>query len=499
MATNASLSIASLINVSTSLAQAATQGQGTQSLLVLSGSPVIDATTRMAPFSSSSQVAQLFGSAALETEAAELWFQQSSNTMFIGRWAQTATAGQLIGAPLTPAQQLVSAWQAITDGGFSIAINGSPATQVTGISFAAVNNLNAVAALIQPQLAGASIVYNAFSGNFVLTSSTSGVASTVSFAAPPTGEGVTDISSLLGLTESSSGCIQANGVAAESALSAATLFDQMFGAQWYGMAIIGAADTDHTAVASFLSSTQNKHFYFTSTQQSGALVAAFTTDIASVLQSANVGKAAVQYSGTSPLSAISLAGKMLSVNYAGSNTVIAGMYQNEPGISPDALNSMQLAALIAKNCNGFVAYNNGSSIIQPGVCCNGQFLDTVIGADALALTIMSTVDNLLLSQHIPQTDSGMHQIKVAIESVLQQFVTNGFIAPGVWNGPLFGSLANGSDGTPPTLTSGFYVFQPPIASQPVAQKAQRISVPFQIAVNLAGAVQTVNAAITLNR
>ena len=77
------------------------------------------------------------------------------------------------------------------------------------------------------------------------------------------------------------------------------------------------------------------------------------------------------------------------------------------------------------------------------------------------------------------------------------YADNGFIAPGVWNGPLFGSLQNNADGTAPTLSTGYYVYQPPIASQPANQRSQRISVPFQIAVNLAGAVQTVNVLITL--
>jgi Protein of unknown function (DUF3383) len=498
MATNASLSIASLINVSASLAQAATQSQGTQSLLILSGSSAIDVVTRMESFSSDTEVAQLFGSDAPETLAATLWFEQASNPLFIGRWAQTASSGQLIGAPLSAAQQLISAWQAITDGGFTIALNGAAAEQVTGINFSTASNLNAVAALIQAELSGATIVFSAIDSNFIVTSSTSGATSTVSFASAPTGMGVTDISGMLGLSQASSGAFLANGVAAESALAAATLIDQMFGSQWYGMAIIGAADTDHLAVAPFLAASQNKHFYFTSTQEAGVLVSSFTTDIASELMAANVAKTAVQFNGSTPFSAISLAGKMLSVDYTGSNTVIAAMYQNEPGVAPDNLNSLQLAALLGKNCNAFLAYNNGSSIVQPGICSNGQFIDTVIGADALSLTIMSTVFNLLLTQHIPQTDAGMHKIKVAIEQVLQQFVANGYIAPGVWNGPLFGSLQLGSDGTPPTLTKGYYVFQPPIASQPAAQKNQRISVPFQIAANLTGAVATVNAAITLN-
>lgn len=501
MAINSSLPISSLINTTASLAAAAVQGQTTNSLLILGSSPGIDIVTRMEQFTSISEVATLFGSDAPETLAATVYFDQSPQpaSVFIGRWAQTATAGQLFGSPLTPAQQLLSYWTGVTDGGFAITINGSAAEQVSGISFASATTLNGVAALIQAQLTTATIVYSAIDGNFVITSSMTGATSTVSFATSPTGEGVTDISAMLGLTAASSGAYVANGVAAESALTAATLFDAMFGNSWYAMSILGAADADHVAVSSFLASTTNKHFYQASTQEAGVLVSSDTTDIASILMASNVAKTAVQYNGSSPYSGISLMGRILTTDWSGTNTAISLMYQQEPSVTPDQLNSVQLAAMLRKNCNGFLAYNNGASIIQPGICSNGQYIDTVIGADALTLAIQTAVFNLLYTSttKIPGTDAGNHRIKVVIEQVLAQFVANGFIAAGTWYGALFGSLQNGSDGTPPTLTKGYYVYQPPVALQSAAQQAQRISVPFQIAANLAGAVQTASVAITL--
>jgi hypothetical protein len=502
MTTNASLPISSLISVTASLAAAAVQGQTTSSLLILGSSPVIDVETRMEPFSSLTEVGELFSETDPEYLAAVPFFGQSPQpaSAFIGRWAQTATNGQLFGSPLTATQQLLATWTAITDGSFGIAINGAGVVQVSALNFSGAANLNAVAALIQAELTGATIEYSAYGENFVITSSTTGTTSTVSFATTPTGEGVTDISALLGLTAASSGAYVANGIAAESALAAATLFDQTFGQQWYALSICGAADSDHEAVSAFLAGTTNKHFYQVSTQEAGVLVSTDTSDIAAVLMASSTAKVAVQYNGSSPYSGLSLLGRILTVDYSASNSAIDLMWQQEPGITADNLTSPQLAAMLAKNCNGFVGYNNGSAIIQPGICSNGQYIDTVIGADALTLAIQSAVFNLFYTSttKIPGTDAGNHRIKVTIEQVLAQFVTNGFIAPGVWNGPLFGSLTAGSDGTPPTLAKGYYVYQPPVALQTAAQQASRISVPFQIAVNLAGAVNTVNVAITLN-
>lgn len=499
MPSNASLSISSLINVSDTLAAAAAQAQSTQTMLVLVDDPNIDTVTRFENFASATAVATWFGSNAAATAAATPWFGQlpQPTTLSIGRWVQGAASGQLLGAPLTASQQTISNWTAVTTGGFTITIDGGSPEVITGLNFSAVSNLNAVAAVIQGHLTGATIVWNANSQNFVVTSNTTGTSSTVSFATAP-GSGV-DISTMLGLKSTSSGCFQAPGLAAETALAAATLFDERFGQEWYGLMLIGAADSDVLAVAQFLAGSSNKHFVFGSTIEAGVLVSTSTTDLAYVLQNAAVAKTAVQYNGTSPYSVMSLAGRILTVDYTGTNTDINLMYKQEPGITPDALHTSQLAAALAKNCNVFVSYNNGANIIQPGICSNGQWIDTVIGTDALCLAIQSAVFNLLYTTptKIPQSDAGMHQVKVTIEQVCQQFAQNGFLAPGVWNGPLFGSLQNNNDGTPPTLTKGYYVFAPPIATQSLTTRQQRLSVPFQIAARIAGAVQTVNVNIIL--
>lgn len=496
MTINASLSISRLVNVTATLTAAAAQAQSTSTYLILGNSPVIDPTSRIRTYMSSTAVATDFGSGAPETLAAALFFQQAPQPteLQIGRWAQTATSGQLYGSPLSAAQQLISTWTAITDGGFHIAIDGAGAENVTGLNFTAVNNLNGVASVINAALTGAVVVWNSVYQQFIATSNTTGATSSVGFATAGSG-GATDISGLLGFTQASSGSYQAPGIAAETALAAVTIFDAQFGQQWYALSILGAVDVDHLAVSAFLQGSSNKHFYGVSTQEAGVLVANSTSDIAFELKSSTVAKTAVQYNGGSPYSVASLLGRILTTDWNGNKTAITLMYKQEPGITPDNLNVNQVNALEAKNCNGFLSYNNGTAIIEPGVCSNGEFIDTAIGADTLALAVQTAVYNLLYTSptKIPQTDSGMHLIKVTIEQVLSQFAANGFLAPGIWDAAGFGSLNQGDP-----LDSGYYVFAPPIATQPAPQRAQRLSVPFQIACKLAGAVQTVNVAITLN-
>jgi hypothetical protein len=497
MAINASLPVSGLINVTASLAAAAVQGQSTTNMLVLGSSNVINPVTRIQTYTSAAAVtAAGFPPTSPEALFADVWFAQSPTPprLKVGRWVQSASSAQLVGAPLSATQQLIATWQAITNGGFDITIDGTAKT-LTALNFSGASNLNAVAAIVQADLTGATFIWNSVNSTFVVTSNTTGTTSSVSFAT--TGSG-TDISAMLGLTAGSSGVVQASpGLVAESAATAVTLFDANYGGQWYGIDVLGAADSDIEAIVPIIAGSANKHFFFPTTQEAGVLVAATTTDIASVLQASNSTKVAVQYSGQTPYASAALSAIMLGVDYTGSNTVKAAMWQVLADVAGDSISPTQLTALLGKNANGFLNYNNGASIVQPGICSNGQYIDTVIGADALALAIQTAVFNLFLTQTVPQTDGGNHLIKVAIQNVLQQFVNNGYIAPGVWNGPPFGGLQANADGTAPTLSTGYYVYQPPIASQNAAQRNARISVPFQIAVNLAGAVQTVSVAILL--
>jgi len=497
---NPSLPISLFVPIGEILNSPAAQGQNTSTLLILGGSSVIDTQTRMRSYASLTAIATDFGTTAPEYLEAVPWFSQTPQPplVLIGRWAKTATSGQLYGAPLSAAQQaaLITALQAITTGSLTISLDGT-SHNLTALNFSAIQNLNGAAAVLQTALAaadaGTTCVWSAAYGQFVITSGTTGATSAVSFATPE-GTGI-DVSAQMGLQQvAGNGAYVVAGIVAETALAAATLFDQQFGQQWYAMVIAGAADSDHQAVAPFLAATTNKHFYGISTQEAGVLVSTDTTDIAYELMNAQVGKTAVQYNGSSAYSIPSLLAKILTVNWGGSDTALTLAYQDEPGISPDNLNATQFAAMVAKNCNGYLGVNGGTSMLWPGICSNGQWIDTVIGADVLTIQLQIAVFNLMktIGTKVAQTDPGMHQIKVKMQSVLSQWVKNGFLAAGLpWNGPSFGSLDTGDP-----LPKGYYIYQPPIASQDPTTRSERISVPFQIAANLAGAVHTVPCTIT---
>ncbi len=597
------LPVQRLVRTTVTLSPPAPTALDIDTLVIIGSSNVINTTERMRIYSSIGAIATDFGTTAPEYLAAVLWFEQNPapSNLNIGRWAQTATSGLLVGGP--ELSLLYTAYTGITTGAFYILLNGVP-TAISGLNFSSVTNMNGVASVIQTALAaavaGTTCVWNATYSTFIIsTAGSTGVNSTVGFASLPdavgsasfsgppanndtitlngtaitfvtsgatgnqvnigttavtlaslatlinasvdvqiskfkatvvgtilylnavtTGAGGnsltlaksataitlsgatlsgatgTDISVLSGLTSTTSGAYVANGVAAETALTAVTTLDQQFSNQWYGLTILGAADSDILSVAAYVeASTVTPHFYGVTTQEAGVLVAGDTADIAYQLQQLGYNHTAVQYSSSNPYAVVSLMARILTTNWSANNSTITLMYKQEPGIVAESLNTNQITNLEAKNCNVFVKYNNNTAIIEMSTCASGQFIDTVIGMDWLSTTLQANWYAALYgtATKIPQTDAGMHILATVAADTCQGAVNNGLLAPGQWNSGGFGTLNQGD-----FLAQGFYIFQPSVNTQSQTLRAQRKSVPFQIAVKLAGAVQTIDGSILVN-
>ncbi len=188
------LNVSDVVNVQVNIAPLAATFSNFGSLVIIGSSPVIDTSERIRLYTTLGGVASDFGTTAPEWLAADLFFSQSPQPAFlyIGRWAQNATAGILHGGFMTPTQQLLSNFTSISNGGFLIYIDGVPCS-VTGIGLTGALNINGVANSIQTTLqtlaTGATFVWNSNLQRFDITSGTTGIISSVSYAAPPTASG----------------------------------------------------------------------------------------------------------------------------------------------------------------------------------------------------------------------------------------------------------------------------------------------------------------------
>jgi hypothetical protein len=493
--TNLGLSVNDVVSVLIQLAALGAQQRNFGSLIVLGDSNVIDVVQRYRLYTSASSVGTDFGTSAPEYLAAVEFFDQSPQPaqMYIGRWARTATNGALVGGALSPTQQAIANFTVVTNGGLTVTVDSTPHA-LTGINLSAVTNLNGVASDLQTALSGvATVIWDAANAVFRVFSATTGAASAVSFATAP-GSG-TDISGLMGLTAAAGGYV-ANGIIAESPLACVNTFLNLTN-NWYGSmfaASVMPADSDYVAVAGAIQSATVSRIFGVTTQEANALNAGNSSDVASLLKALGYTRTFVQYSSSSPYATAAIYGIAFTVDFTGANTVLTLKFKQESGIVAETLTETQAAALIGKNCNVFVNYNNGVAIVQNGVMASGQFFDVINGTDWLQNFIQTTLFNLLVTSptKLPQTDAGVSQLVNGVTGCCEQAVTNGLVAPGVWTGPAVGVIVNGQ-----TLITGYYVYAPPVASQAQSARAARQAPLIQAAIKLAGAIHSSSVIVSV--
>lgn len=481
-----------LINVTVSLSEVGAQYANYDSLLILGDTSVIGVGERIRSYNGIDEVAEDFSTTDPEYLASVKFFAQSPQpeSVFIGRWASSATKAYLPGGVLTSTEQTLTTWTAITNGSFNITIDGT-AKSLSSLSFASAANLNAVATVISTALGSAGTC--TWNGQyFTITSATSGTSSSVAYATA--GSSGTNIATMLKLTSTTASPPVA-GYAAESLDTCVAALDNL-PTFWYGLTVVSATaqQADLITVSDYIEAAGN-HIHGISTSNTQVLSSTVTTDVASVCKAAGYKRTFVQYSQAAYVAA-SFFGRAFTVDWAGSNTTITLMWKKEPGVTPETLTASQADTLISKRCNFYVYYDNDTAILQNGVMSGDAFFDDIHGIDAFANALAVNLWNALYTSttKIPQTDAGNHQLVTVAEATCATYVTNGFFAPGTWNIGGFGTLKQGD-----YLDKGYYVYCAPCSTQSVADRTARKSMPIQVAGKLAGAIHSVDVGVTINR
>lgn len=487
------LNVGRLVRVSVNLAPLAAARRGFGTLLIAGDSNVINGSERIRSYVDLESVATDFGTSAPEYLAASLYFGQSPRpqTLMIGRWLRTATAGLLQGGILSSTEQALSNFTSVTTGSFKITVDGAVKT-VSGVNLSAVTNLNGVASAINAVLTGATVAWDG--SRFTVTSNTTGTASSLSYA-EATGTG-TDISAKLKLT-SALALAPIPGYAAESAVDCAAAMANVSG-QWYGLSFAASTMPDAAsivAVAAFIEGASISRIFGVTETDTRVLDATYTSDLASQLKALSYKRTCVQYSANK-YAICSLMGRAFSVNFSANRSTITLMYKQEPGVVAATLTETQAQTLKAKRCNVFVNYMNNTAIIQYGVMSGQAYFDEIHGLDWFADALQTAEYNLLYQSKtkIPQTDAGQNQLVNAASQVCQEAINNGLVAPGQWNADGFGQLSRGD-----YLQEGFYIYTQPMAAQDQSIREQRIAPPIQIALKLAGAIHEIDCIVDVNR
>lgn len=186
----------------------------------------------------------------------------------------------------------------------------------------------------------------------------------------------------------------------------------------------------------------------------------------------------------------------MSTNWDGSNTASTQQMKNLANILPDPGITQTVLSLC--QTIGVDIYANFGPLPKLFSTGGNVFFDQVWGQLWMTAALQVAGFNAIATTttKIPQTEAGIALLRNAYIKILEQGVTNGFIAPGAWNSAvLFGNPATLIDSV---KNLGFYVYSQPVAQQLQTARVARQAPVIQIAVKLAGAVHSSSVIVYIN-
>ena len=389
-------------------------------------------TATAVPFYSQAEVGKYFGTSSTEYALAGNYFIADSNssrkpdTLWIYRYVDTACAAFLRGSsePATLDQL-----KAVTSGSFKITIDGT-AISATGLNFSAQTSLSGVASVIQTALqttlAGTTCVWDTNFKAFLITSPTTGVDSTITYA----GEAASgiDISDLLGL---SSGTLS-QGSAATS------LSDTMDGCVnsnsnfWSFMPVWDETDNEALGLAQWCNNQGVRFMYALVDKTSAGKTPNNTACLA--YQVADYYGVCCLYN-TKALGAMAM-GIGASIDPAQLNGRKTWAFKQQSGLEYTVNSASDAIALMNNGYNFYGNYATASNefkLFQNGQISGiAKWLDTYYGQVFIKDGLQNAWLNAMISANtIPYNQSGYGVLRAAAMDTINTAVNAGFIREGV--------------------------------------------------------------------
>lgn len=389
-------------------------------------------------FTNPTDVATFFGANSDEARRATFYFAwvspsiSSPRKISFARWSTAAFAPAVFGG--TDPKNLLSL-KAITAGTLSINVNGT-VENISGISLATAASFADVATAVQtalnassdPMLTTSTVAYDAVAQRFIITGGTAGTGSIVITGT----SSPNDLGTLMELYVSN-GAINTNGSAQltpDAYVSQSAALSDNFGSFLF---MPNSITLDQATAVALWNKTQNVKFIFclsltpaNATAWSTALIS--TGGVALTLQST----ANTEYPEMAPMIIEA------ATDYTKRNAAPNYMYKVFPGLTPSVVDGPLSDTYDAQRVNYYGRTQTDGQTIdfyQRGTLC-GTSTDPVdqnvyaneswfkSAAGAAFMSLMLSINQL------PATLMGSGRVKTVLQSVVNQALFNGVIAPG---------------------------------------------------------------------
>tara|TARA_R110000822_G_scaffold84867_3_gene199031 strand:- start:12459 stop:13940 length:1482 start_codon:yes stop_codon:yes gene_type:complete len=408
--------------------------------IVTAETGVIGIAERIRAYSDISGVTADWGSSTEVVAAATDYFSQQPKptSLVVSTRYESAQAAQLRGGAVLDNAENLALFTAITDGDFSVSIDGS-AQDITSLNFSADTDLTEVADAIQVALqaiatGGFTSATCTHDGNrFFINSGTTGASSTISFASAISPASGVNISSLLQMEQGEG--TKVIGIVGETISQSLSNIDNV-NPDWYGFLFtkevrdgVQVNGEDAVEAAAAWAEARTK-ILFNTTNDFDAKDAVTTNDIGSVLQASVLGRT-ISTSSSYPAQypSASVAGRAFTVDFSQPNSTITLKFKQLPGITVENLTVSEKLVLDSKNINAFSLIGD-SSMYSESKMANGTFLDEVHGTDWLKNAVQTNVFGYMLTQETKYTDKGTASLEQQVIRAFDEARRNGLIAPG---------------------------------------------------------------------
>ena len=420
------------------------------------------------------------------------------------RRARRMAVAQIFDTPqtgylLTGAVGTVAALKAVTNGSFSIAIDGI-SRDITALNFSTDTTLAQMAARIQTALrtpatggfATASVVVSGT--QFKITSGTSGDGSTVSVLAPVNPTTGTDISGAGFLNGQAGTAVVVPGYTPGNLVSELNIIAQAVrcgGTFVYGWALDKKyRDTADQIAAGQWAGARTAIMPLISNSPI-AWDANSATDLGPSIKALGLYRAWPFYHDQADFYPdMAQLAVMLSVNYAQKNSTITAKFKDLVGIPIVGITETQWQVLQSKGYNSFTLTGNTARTFRDGTTGNvSWFMDDVTNLDNFVEELQVAEYNVFLRNgKVPYTVQGQALLQEGLQTVCERYIFNGTLA----ERQVSDLTKVGGVRTDPAYT----ITPSPIQLQTASDRSARIGPPFVIDANLAGAIHSI--AINLN-
>ena len=186
--------------------------------------------------------------------------------------------------------------------------------------------------------------------------------------------------------------------------------------------------------------------------------------------------------------AAALMGTAMGLQYTHRDSAFALCYRTITAVQPSNLTQDEVESIQDLNGNVYVTRGYTHHVFEKGTMASGIRFDDQLYLDLIADELQNEAVNMIAGSEtkLPQTDDTTTQFMNRFSAILMRFAQRQILATGVWRGNAVGPLETGD-----ILENGFAMWADSYDTQSDADRAARKAMPINVALNMAGAVESI--------